>query len=85
MGPSSLADTPTGGRVRITRVDVEGEGAAWLGAVGLDEGEEILVLRRAAFGGPLHVRTGSGGEFAVGRDVALQIVVVTIATEAAEP
>ena len=84
MSPSSLADTPTGGRVRIARVDVEGEGAAWLGAVGLHEGEEILVLRRAAFGGPLHVRTGSGGEFAVGRDVALQIVVVTVAEEAAE-
>ena len=72
---SSLADAVIGRSVRITRVAIEGEGAAWLGAVGLHEGEDLVVLRRAALGGPLHVRTGSGGEFAVARDVALQITV----------
>lgn len=81
----TLAEAPAGERVRITRVDVEGEGAAWLGAVGLDAGEELVVLRRAAFGGPLHVRTDSGGEFAVGRDVALEIIVEVVAAEPAEP
>lgn len=84
-GGSSLAEAPAGERLRITRVDVEGEGAAWLGAVGLDAGEELVVLRRAAFGGPLHVRTDSGGEFAVGRDVALKIIVEIASPETAQP
>jgi ferrous iron transport protein A len=82
MMGSSLADAKLGRRVRITRVDMEGEGAAWLGAVGLHEGEELVVLRRAALGGPLHVRTGGGGEFAVAREVAAQIAVAeTISDE----
>ena len=68
-----LADAPIGKNVQIARVDLEGEAAAWLGAVGLAKGEELVVLRRAALGGPLHVRTSSGGEFAVGREVARQI------------
>jgi Fe2+ transport system protein FeoA len=32
-------------------------------------------LRRAVLGGPIHVRTGSGGEFAVARELASKIVV----------
>ena len=81
MMGSSLADAVTGRRVRITRVSLDGEAAAWIGAVGLHEGEELVVLRRAALGGPLHVRTGGGGEFAVARDVALLIAVVDAAEE----
>ena len=73
-----LADAHDGRRVRITSVELEGEAAAWIGAVGLHEGEELVVLRRAALGGPLHVRTGGGGEFAVAREVAGQIRVVSI-------
>jgi len=74
----SLAEAVNGRRVRITSVDLEGEAAAWLGAVGLHEGEELIVLRRAALGGPLHVRTGGGGEFAVAREVAQRIRVSTV-------
>ena len=70
-----LADATVGRRVRIARVDLDGEAASWIGAVGLHEGEELIVLRRAMLGGPLHVRTSSGGEFAVGREVALKITV----------
>jgi ferrous iron transport protein A len=76
----ALAGTSVGVRVRIARVELDGEAAAWIGAVGLHDGEELVVLRRAALGGPLHVRTASGGEFAIGREVAEQIVV-----EPAEP
>ncbi len=47
----------------------------WVRAVGIFEGERLLVLRRAAFGGPLHVRTRSGGEFALDRRLAAKIVV----------
>ena len=75
MTTLSLADVLDGRRVRIASVDLEGEAAAWLGAVGLHEGEELVVLRRAALGGPLHVRTGGGGEFAVAREVAQRIAV----------
>jgi ferrous iron transport protein A len=46
--------------------------------VGLHQGEELLVLRRAVLGGPLHVRTGGGGEFAVAREVAGKIAVVPL-------
>jgi ferrous iron transport protein A len=78
MSTMMLADTHDGRRVRITSVDLEGEAAAWIGAVGLHAGEELLVIRRAVLGGPLHVRTGGGGEFAVAREVAGQIVVVPL-------
>jgi ferrous iron transport protein A len=84
MTPLSLADARNGRRVRITSVDLEGEAAAWLGAVGLHEGEELTVLRRAALGGPLHVRCHSGGEFAVARDVARRISVVDTTAEHVE-
>lgn len=73
-----LADARDGLCVRITAVELEGEAAAWIGAVGLHEGEELLVLRRAVLGGPLHVRTGGGGEFAVAREVARKIAVVPL-------
>ncbi len=60
-------------RVTIERVDLEDEAGAWLAAVGLHEGEGLVILRRAALGGPLHVRTSSGGEFAIAREVAARI------------
>ena len=75
-----LADATVGRRVRIARVDLDGEAASWIGAVGLHDGEELVVLRRAALGGPLHVRTSSGGEFAVAREVALKITVELVTT-----
>ncbi len=70
---ATLANTEIGKRVRIASVALDADVAAWLRAVGLHDGEELVVLRRAAFGGPLHVRTASGGEFAVAREVALSI------------
>jgi len=71
----SLATADPGIRVRIEKVDLEADVAAWLDAVGLHEGEHVTVIRRAALGGPLHVRTSSGGEFAVAREVASSIKV----------
>lgn len=80
---SSLARVPIGQHIRIARLALEADIAAWLAAVGLHEGEEIVVLRRAAFGGPIHVRTASGGEFAVARELADKITIEERA-EAAE-
>jgi ferrous iron transport protein A len=77
MPESALSLVGTKRRVTIERIELEGEAAAWLAAVGLHDGEELVVLRRAAFGGPLHVRTSSGGEFAVAREVAALIRVRT--------
>ena len=70
-----LADAVIGRRVAIASIDLEREDTAWLAAVGLHEGEVVIVLRRAALGGPLHVRTSAGGEFAVDRDLARRITV----------
>lgn len=72
---SSLSGAPDGRRLRIVRVALDDDVAAWLAAVGLQGGEELVVLRRAAFGGPLHVRTSAGGEFAVARELAARIAV----------
>ena len=78
---SSLASAAIGACVRIVAARLEDDVTAWLAAVGLHEGEEVTVLRRAAFGGPLHVRTAAGGEFAVAKELALRLE-VTLAGKA---
>jgi len=70
---STLATAEIGKPVRIAKAELEEDIAAWLSAVGLAEGEELIVLRRAAFGGPLHVRLATGGEFAVAREIAQKL------------
>lgn len=75
MSSAHLGSATIGARVKVTAVDLEEDAAAWLSAVGLDAGEEVTVLRRGALGGPLHVRTASGGEFAVARELAQKIAV----------
>ena len=72
---STLASAAIGQSVRIAKAELEEDIAAWLAAVGLAEGEELVVLRRAAFGGPLHVRLATGGEFAVAREIAQKLSV----------
>lgn len=67
---TSLASAAVGCRVRVVSARLDNDVAAWMLAVGLGEGEELVVLRRAAFGGPIHLRTGAGGEFAVAREIA---------------
>jgi ferrous iron transport protein A len=62
----------------VVGVPADSAVAAWLAAVGIAQGEELLVLRRGLFGGPLHVRTGCGGEFAVARSLAAEITVVSV-------
>ena len=75
----TLADAAIGRRLRIETVALDGEAKHWLGAVGLAEGEELVVLRRAVLGGPLHVRTTSGAEFAVARELATSITCTAVA------
>lgn len=66
--------------VRIVALHLDEESAAWLAAVGIAPGEECIVLRRAALGGPLHVRLVSGGEFAVAREIARKLDVTRVST-----
>lgn len=70
---ASLATARLGRAMRIARVELDEEVVAWLAAVGLSIGEIVTVLRSAILGGPLHVRTSSGGEFAVAREIAERI------------
>lgn len=72
---ASLATAGVGRAMRILAAKLDEELASWIAAVGLHEGERVTVLRRAAFGGPLHVRTASGGEFAVAREIAAHLTV----------
>ena len=46
-----------------------------LESMGISPGRALRVLRRAAFGGPLHVRLDTGAEFALDRAVARGVMV----------
>lgn len=63
----ALADGVEG---TIVSLDLSGELLLHLDAMGIAPGRGVCVLRRAAFGGPLHVRLDTGAEFALDRDVA---------------
>lgn len=54
----------------VTGLDVEPEELALLRAMGIAEGQPIRILRVGLGGDPLHVRLGSGGEFALARPLA---------------
>ena len=70
---ADLAALPDRVAARIVELEVEPDEGAMLRAMGIAEGQEVCVLRRAPTGDPLHVRLGSGGEFAVARPLARAI------------
>lgn len=70
MLPLRLDSWPLRVWARVRALGVEPALAARLGALGVREGTRVLVLRRAPFGGPLHLRLGTGLELALERDVA---------------
>ncbi len=67
-----------GREARVEALHLERAELDWVRAVGIFEGERLRVLRRAVFGGPLHVRTRSGGEFALDRRLAARIAAVAV-------
>jgi ferrous iron transport protein A len=79
-----LLHLPLTTTARVTALALDAAAARRLRAVGVFEDEAIVVLRRAPFGGPIHVRTSSGGEFALDRRIALAIDVEADVAEAAE-
>ena len=72
---AALASVADGARVCVSEVRLDRGDAAWLSAVGIGVGDVLTVVRRAPFGGPLHVATEHGGEFALGLSLAQGIVV----------
>ena len=54
----SLATAPLGTRLRLTRMRVRGSLACRLMEMGLVEGAEVRVVRRAPLGDPMQVRVG---------------------------
>jgi ferrous iron transport protein A len=72
--PLTLSAIAIGAPALVVELGLEEELCAWLRAVGIREGEHVTVLRRAVFGGPIHVRTSVGGEFALNRQLAKAIV-----------
>lgn len=71
----NLASLPIARTARVVVLRLEEAEARFVRAVGIFEQEEIMVLRRAPFGGPLHLRTSSGGEFALDLGLARSIEV----------
>ena len=72
---ADLAGAALHAPVRVVALLLDDETSTWIRAVGICEGESLTPLRRAIFGGPIHVRTGSGGEFALHRGLARAILV----------
>jgi ferrous iron transport protein A len=79
--PAELSGIAVGDTARVIELALEADLAAWLRAVGIGEGERVTVLRRAAFGGPIHVRTSSGGEFALHRALARSVLTRPLASD----
>jgi ferrous iron transport protein A len=73
-GSAGLSSLAVGDTAEVVALALEGDLAAWLRAVGISEGERVTVLRRAVLGGPIHLRTSSGGEFALQRSLAASIM-----------
>src|SRR5580692_655285 len=71
---AELSAVAIGDTAEVVELALEADLAGWLRAVGIGEGERLTVLRRAAFGGPIHVRTSSGGEFALHRSLAASVL-----------
>jgi Fe2+ transport system protein FeoA len=72
--PAHTLDALTRGEAgTVTGLDVEPAEAGLLRAMGLAEGESVVLLRTGLGGDPLHVRLVSGGEFALARPLARMV------------
>ena len=72
---ASLASLAVGASAPVTALALPEREAAWLRAVGLVEGISVTPLRKAPFGGPVHVRLSSGLELALDLDLARAVLV----------
>jgi Fe2+ transport system protein FeoA len=72
---ASLASLPVGASAPVTSLALPDREAAWLRAVGLVEGITVTPLRKAPFGGPVHVRLSTGLELALDLELARAVLV----------
>ena len=70
---TSLSELRVRQRGRIASIEVDVAQGPLLRAMGITEGQTVLVLRRAPAGDPLHIRLGCGGEFALAASLARAI------------
>lgn len=68
-----LSALAPGRAASVVVVSLDAHLVRWLEAIGIGAGDRVTVLRRAAFGGPIHLRTQTGGEFAIDRALAANI------------
>lgn len=70
----SLAGVAPGTAVVVASLELAPEERNEVEAVGLSPGSTVTVLRRAPFGGPLHVRVDTGAELALGAALAERVI-----------
>lgn len=70
----TLCDLAKGEDARVRALPQDPEASSLCVAMGLSLGATARLLRRAPFGGPLHVRVGEI-DVAIGRDLAALIMV----------
>lgn len=80
LSPHPLWGVALGQWTQVASLEMPEQERRWLAAMGVHAGARLVVLRTAAWGGPLHVRTASGGTFALGAALARQVMVVQEAT-----
>lgn len=79
---TTLANYPIGLAARIIHIELPETLRERFDALGIYRGAQVIVLRRAPFGGPLHLRLHTG-ELAI-RNAQAQSIVVAPATMDAE-
>ena len=72
---ANLASLAVGSTAQVSSLALSEREAAWLRAVGLVEGISVTPLRKAPFGGPVHVRLSSGLELALDLELARAVLV----------
>jgi Fe2+ transport system protein FeoA len=72
---ANLASLAVGASAPVTSLALPEREAAWLRAVGLVEGITVTPLRKAPFGGPVHVRLSTGLELALDLSLARSVLV----------
>ena len=75
---TSLEALPLHAPARVAALHLEAREATWLRAVGLVEGCSVMVLRKAPWSGPLHVRVADHTELAIDRALALHVEVTPL-------
>lgn len=78
----NLSELPKQATARITQIADGHAAERYLHEIGIRRGDQILMIRKAPFGGPIHVRC-NGQDIALGRNLARHILVEEAANSGA--